>query len=45
MAIKNTEASVLARLKNQVRKEGISYQMGLQLFFQEELKILKSRSQ
>ena len=30
------EASVLARLKNQARKEGISYQIGLQLFFQEE---------
>lgn len=36
MAITNIEASVLARLKNQARKEGISYQIGLQLFFQEE---------
>lgn len=36
MAITNMEASVLARLKNQARKEGISYQIGLQLFFQEE---------
>lgn len=36
MAITNREASVLARLKNQAKKEGISYQTALQLFFQEE---------
>lgn len=36
MAIKNIEMSVLTRLKNQAKKEGISYQIGLQLFFQEE---------
>lgn len=36
MAVKNREASVLMRLKNQAKEEGISYQIGLQLFFQEE---------
>ncbi|MDD3361161.1 MAG: nucleotidyl transferase AbiEii/AbiGii toxin family protein, partial [Hespellia sp.] len=36
MAITNIEASVLARLKNQAKKEGINYQLSLQLFFQEE---------
>ncbi|MCD8078650.1 MAG: nucleotidyl transferase AbiEii/AbiGii toxin family protein [Lachnospiraceae bacterium] len=36
MAIKNKSASVLARLRNQAKEEGISYQMSLQLFFQEE---------
>lgn len=36
MAITNREASVLVRLKNQAKKEGISYQTALQLFFQEE---------
>lgn len=36
MAIKNRTASVLARLKNQAKTEGISYQMALQLFVQEE---------
>lgn len=36
MVVKNRAASTLARLKNQAKKEGISYQMSLQLFFQEE---------
>ena len=36
MAVKNLAASVLARLKNQAKTEGINYQMCLQLFFQEE---------
>ncbi len=36
MVVKNRAASTLARLKNQAKKEGISYQMCLQLFFQEE---------
>ncbi|MCC8127690.1 MAG: nucleotidyl transferase AbiEii/AbiGii toxin family protein [Clostridiales bacterium] len=36
MAVKNKSASVLARLRNQAKEEGISYQMSLQLFFQEE---------
>ncbi len=36
MAIKNRTASVLARLKNQAKTEGISHQMVLQLFVQEE---------
>ncbi len=36
MAVKNKSASALARLRNQAREEGISYQMSLQLFFQEE---------
>ncbi len=36
MAVKNRTASVLARLKNQSREEGIGYQLGLQLFCQEE---------
>ncbi|MCC8046638.1 MAG: nucleotidyl transferase AbiEii/AbiGii toxin family protein [Clostridiales bacterium] len=36
MAIKNKSASALARLRNQAKEEGISYQMSLQLFFQEE---------
>ncbi len=36
MAVKNVSASVLARLRNQAKLEGITYQMCLQLFFQEE---------
>ena len=36
MAIKNMAASVLARLKNQSKEEGIPFQMVLQLFAQEE---------
>lgn len=36
MAVKNMAASVLARLRNQARDEGIPYQTCLQLFFQEE---------
>ena len=36
MAIKNMEASVLTRLKNQSKEEGIPFQMVLQLFAQEE---------
>lgn len=36
MAIKNVEASVLTRLKNQSKEEGIPFQMVLQLFAQEE---------
>ena len=36
MAIKNIAVSVLARLKNQSKEEGISFQMVLQLFAQEE---------
>lgn len=36
MAVKNKSASALARLRNQAKEEGISYQMSLQLFFQEE---------
>lgn len=36
MAIKNIEISVLTKLKNQAKEEGITYQLGLQLFFQEE---------
>ena len=36
MAIKNVEASVLTRLKNLSKKEGIPFQMVLQLFAQEE---------
>jgi predicted nucleotidyltransferase component of viral defense system len=34
--IKDVAQSVLVRLKNQAKSSGISYQMGLQLFFQEE---------
>ena len=36
MAVKNKAVSTLARLRNQAKEEGISYQMCLQLFFQEE---------
>lgn len=36
MAVKNMAASVLFRLKNQSKKEGIPFQMVLQLFVQEE---------
>ena len=36
MAVKNKSASALAKLRNQAKEEGISYQMSLQLFFQEE---------
>lgn len=36
MVVRNQAASALARLKNQAKTEGISYQMCLQLFFQEE---------
>ena len=35
--ITDRAASVLARLKNRAKKNGISYQQCLQLFFQEEL--------
>lgn len=35
MAIKNMAASVLTRLKNQSKEEGIPFQMVLQLFAQE----------
>jgi predicted nucleotidyltransferase component of viral defense system len=45
MAIKNMAASVLARLRNQARQEGISFQTGLQLFFQEEFLRRLSKSQ
>lgn len=44
MVVKNRAASTLARLKNQAKKEGISYQMCLQLFFQEEFLRRLSRS-
>lgn len=36
MDIKNIETSILMKLKNQAKKEGIAYQVSLQLFFQEE---------
>ena len=36
MAVKNMAVSVLTRLKNQSKKEGIPFQMVLQLFAQEE---------
>ncbi len=36
MAVKNKSASALVRLRNQAKEEGVSYQMSLQLFFQEE---------
>ncbi len=36
MAVKNKGASVLARLRSKAKEESISYQMSLQLFFQEE---------
>lgn len=36
MAVKNMAASVLTRLKNQSKTEGIPFQMVLQLFVQEE---------
>lgn len=37
MAVKNMAASELTRLKNQTKIEGISFQMVLQLFAQEEI--------
>ena len=37
MAIKNMAASVLTRLKNQSKEEGIPFQMVLQLLAQEEI--------
>ena len=36
MAVKNPAVSTLARIKNQAMQEGISNQLGQQLFFQEE---------
>ncbi|MCD7785772.1 MAG: nucleotidyl transferase AbiEii/AbiGii toxin family protein [Oscillospiraceae bacterium] len=45
MAVKNITASVLARLRNQSKAEGITHQMGLQLFFQEEFLRKLSHSQ
>jgi predicted nucleotidyltransferase component of viral defense system len=36
MAVKDIAASILARLKNQAKETGLSYQMCLQLFCQEE---------
>lgn len=36
MAVKNLAVSTLARIKNQSKQEGISNQLGQQLFFQEE---------
>lgn len=36
MALKNIAASVLTRLKNQSKEEGIPFQLVLQLFAQEE---------
>ena len=36
MAVKNMAASLLTRLKNQSKEEGIPFQMVLQLFAQEE---------
>jgi predicted nucleotidyltransferase component of viral defense system len=36
MAMKDIEASILVRLKNQAKETGLSYQMCLQLFCQEE---------
>ncbi len=36
MAVKNVAASVLARLLNQAKTEGMTYELCLQLFFQEE---------
>ena len=36
MAIKNIAASMLTRLRNQSKEEGIPFQMELQLFAQEE---------
>lgn len=44
MAMKNMAASVLTRLKNQSKKEGIPFQMVLQLFAQEEFLRKLSRS-
>lgn len=45
MALKNMAASVLTRLKNQSKEEGIPFQLGLQLFAQEEFlrKLSESR--
>ena len=37
MAVKNKAASLLDHLRKQSKKEGISFQICLQLFFQEEL--------
>ena len=36
MAVINRAASILAKLKNKAKTEGINYQICLQLFFQEE---------
>lgn len=36
MAVKDMAASVLTRLKNQAKETGLTYQMCLQLFCQEE---------
>ena len=44
MALKNMAASVLARLKNQSKAEGQSFQIILQLFAQEEFLRKLSRS-
>lgn len=41
MAIKNMAASVLTRLKNQSKEEGIPFQMVLQLFAQEEFRYIR----
>ena len=45
MAVKNIEISTLARIKNQALNEGITNQLGQQLFFQEEFlrRLSKSR--
>lgn len=44
MAMKDIGASVLARLKNQAKETGVSYQMCLQLFCQEEFSRRLSQS-
>ena len=44
MAVKNMAASVLTKLRNQARQEGINYQICLQLFIQEEFLRRLSRS-
>jgi predicted nucleotidyltransferase component of viral defense system len=45
MAVTNVAASVLARLKNQSKEEGIPFQVTLQLFAQEEFLRKLSKSQ
>ena len=45
MAVKNMAASVLTRLKNQAKEEGIPFQLVLQLFAQEEFLRKLSRSE